>query len=171
MARTLTFAEEAVADEPVIHKLNTEAFGQPDEAQLVRSLRENGGLVFSAVAKLREEVVAHLAYSPIMIGGLASEPPSLALAPVAVAPPHQRQGYGSALIRWSLDELRNRRCPAVIVLGEPAFYSRCGFQPAAHWNIFCPFDVPAEYFMALDLRDGALEGGVVVYRPEFAALS
>ena len=173
MPVSISCSEESSSDEAAIERVVTAAFGQPGEARLVTQLRANGGLVFSAVAKLADEVVAHVAYSEVTIGGRAWQPAVLALAPVAVAPLQQRQGYGSQLVRWSLDELKRRDFPAVIVLGEPEFYRRFGFGPASGFEIQCPFDVPGEYFMALELQPGALadQSGIVGYRPEFAALS
>lgn len=173
MTGMLCCSAETPADEPGIDRVVLAAFGQPGEARLVTELREAGGLVFSAVAKLQGEVVAHVAYSEVTIGGRASQPAVLAIAPVAVAPHQQRCGYGSQLIRWSFDELKRRDFPAVIVLGEPEFYRRFGFGPASGFGIQCPFDVTGEHFMALELQPGALadQSGVVGYRPEFAALS
>jgi predicted N-acetyltransferase YhbS len=110
---------------------------------------------------------------PVKIGWLVASPPVLALAPVSVAPEHQRRGHGSALIRWSLDRIAERGHPGVIVLGEPEFYARFGFRPAGEFGIQCPFDVPAAYFMAVELREGGLRSapGLAEYRPEFAAVS
>ncbi|HVJ86775.1 MAG TPA: N-acetyltransferase [Caulifigura sp.] len=173
MPAMLSFSEEAATDALAIDEIVAAAFGQRGEADLVKSLRNNGGLLFSGVARLDGDVVAHIAYSPVSIGGLTSDPPALALAPVAVSPTHQRKDYGSSLIRWSLEQLAGRGFPAVIVLGEPGFYSRFGFQPAATWDITCPYDVPGEYFMGLELAVGTLVGqsGVLGYRPEFANVS
>jgi putative acetyltransferase len=60
----------------------------------------------------------------------------------------------------------------VIVLGEPAYYHRFGFAPASLFGIACPFPVPPEAFMLLELAPDAAgeRGGAVLYRPEFAAL-
>jgi putative acetyltransferase len=172
MPDSLTLAEEQSSDIPAVDHLITAAFGQPAEEQLVQSLRRNGGLTLSAVARLAGQPVAHVGYSPLKIGGHASSPPALALAPVSVAPEHQRRGYGSALIRWSLERLKEGGCPAVIVLGESGFYSRFGFRRASDFRIECPYDVPGEYYMALELHAGALGGmtGLVEYRPEFSAV-
>ena len=165
--------EETRADVLPIDRMTTAAFGQSGEARLVMLLRENRGLVLSAVARLEDKVIAHVAYSEVAIGGRSSQTPVLALAPVSVAPEEQRRGYGSQLIRWSLAELQRREFPAVIVLGEPEFYSRFGFTPASNFRIQCPFEVPGQYFQALELHTGGLanHNGVVAYRPEFAAVS
>ena len=57
----------------------------------------------------------------------------------------------------------------MIVLGHKDFYPKCGFRNAASWGIHCPFDVPDDVFMAIELVPGSLksEEGVVVYPKEF----
>lgn len=136
------------------------------------ALRAGGGLTLSLVATMDERVVGHLAFSPVSIAGRASEPAVLALAPVAVHPDQQKQGIGIALIEAGLAEVRWRGHPGVIVLGHPEYYPRFGFTRASQFGIECPFPVPDDAFLALELRAGALAGqrGVVGYRPEFAAL-
>ena len=93
----------------------------------------------------------------------------MALAPVAVAPDCQRQGIGSALIWWSLNQCRELGHGVVIVVGAPFYYRRFGFVPAAEFGIECPFPVPSEAFMLLELVPGATREyrGMVRYRPEF----
>ncbi len=171
MTTTPELCVEAAGDEAAIEEVVTRAFGQTAEARLVATLRKNEGLTFSAVARVDGRVVGHVAYSPLSLGGLAVDPPVLALAPVAVLPDMQRQGIGSKLVRWSLEELRRRMIPGVIVLGEPEFYGRFGFVAATAFSIRCPFEVPAGYFMALELQPGGFQGGGLVgYRPEFGVV-
>ena len=50
------------------------------------------------------------------------------LAPVAVSTKHQGKGVGQALINYGLQELKNRSIAVVITYGDPAFYSKVGFQ-------------------------------------------
>ena len=50
------------------------------------------------------------------------------LAPVAVSTQHQGKGVGQALIEYGLGELKNRSVAVAITYGDPAFYSRVGFQ-------------------------------------------
>jgi putative acetyltransferase len=59
---------------------------------------------------------------------------------------------------------------AVVVLGHPEYYPKFGFSPAARFRLASEYDVPAEAFMALELRPGALRGGsgTVKYHPAFA---
>lgn len=160
---------ETAGDAPSVRAVVQAAFGRVGEADLVDALRSAGALSVSAVAEMGGRVVAHVGFSPITIG---ERHPALALAPLAVAPDHQRQGVGSALVRWSLDECRRLGHGVVIVLGEPAYYSRFGFTPALALGIECPFPVPPATFMVLELSPGAASGcrGVVRYRPEFESV-
>jgi predicted N-acetyltransferase YhbS len=63
------------------------------------------------------------------------------LAPVAVRPGHQGKGVGQALIRYGLDEMRNRSVAIVITYGDPSFYSRVGFQALSTRVIQAPHEL------------------------------
>jgi predicted N-acetyltransferase YhbS len=60
------------------------------------------------------------------------------LAPVAVRTEHQGKGVGQALIKFGLGELKNRSVTVAITYGDPAFYSRVGFQPIPESVIKAP---------------------------------
>jgi putative acetyltransferase len=89
---------------------------------------------------------------------------------MAVGPARQRAGIGSALVRAGLERCKLLDAAAVVVLGHPAYYPRFGFVPAAAFGLACEYDVPAEAFMALELRPGALRGaaGTLRYHAAFA---
>jgi putative acetyltransferase len=168
----LLIRRELPSDLSAIHRVVESAFGQPAEAKLIDALRTSGHLTFSLVAVRDDEVIGHIAFSPVTVGGMSADPPALALAPVAVLPPAQRSGAGSALIRFGLDEARRLGHPGVIVLGHAEYYPRFGFSCASQFGITCPFEVPDDHFMAIELKPGGLAGcsGVVGYRPEFMAV-
>ncbi len=161
-----TIRHETAADIAGIREVVRGAFGRPGEADLVDALRRADRLTVSAVTDLGGRIVGHVAFSPITI---RERHAALALAPVAVEPECQRQGIGTALIRWGLDECRSLGHRIVIVLGSPAYYRRFGFAPASQFGIACPFPAPAKHFMMLELFPGAAAGcnGPVRYRPEF----
>jgi putative acetyltransferase len=50
------------------------------------------------------------------------------LSPVAVSTVHQGKGIGQALISFGLRELKNRGATVAVTYGDPAFYSKVGFQ-------------------------------------------
>lgn len=60
------------------------------------------------------------------------------LAPVAVSTAHQGRGIGQALIRFGLQDLKSRYATVVVTYGDPAFYSKVGFQPLSEDVIQAP---------------------------------
>ncbi|WP_201313556.1 N-acetyltransferase [Dyella sp. EPa41] len=147
------------------------AFGRDDEAALVRRLRADGDDAFELLAEANGDVVAHVAYSRVRIER-GDDRRALGLAPVAVLPAWQHRGVGSTLIRYSLDALRQRPMRAVVVLGEPGYYARFGFQPASNAGLHDTYG-GGDAFMALSLQPGGLDGyrGRVDYAPAFALLT
>ena len=110
------------------------AFASEEEAAIVEALRDDNGS-FALVADDDGDLVGHVQLSRAWIG----ENAVLALGPIGVVPPRQREGIGSALIRSALDVARARSEPAVILLGDPAFYPRFGFEPASALGWRNPF--------------------------------
>jgi len=165
----LTLRQETFDDISGIREVVCAAFGRAGEADLVDSLRRSGSLALSVVALVDDRIVGHVGFSQLVIG---EKHEALALAPVAVVSNRQRQGIGTALVRWSLEECRRMGHRLVIVLGEPEYYGRFGFTPAATCGIESPFPAPSEAFMMLELVPDTARDvrGVVRYRPEFDAV-
>ncbi len=161
------YREETADDQRAIHQVNTAAFGQPAEGNLVDLLRNDGLAVVSYVAVSSDTVVGHILFSELPIETERGTIPAVALAPMAVLPQFQRQGIGSELVRRGLDICRERGQQAVIVLGHPEYYPRFGFSPQLAERISSPFS--GEAFMALELVTGVLENvqGQVTYPPPF----
>ncbi|WP_255990434.1 GNAT family N-acetyltransferase [Chitinolyticbacter albus] len=158
-------------DAPQIHAVTSAAFGRVEEADLIEALVDCGHVSLSLVAcDLAGEVCGHVLFSAVDAPGVQGA--VLGLAPIAVAPEAQGRGLGSALIQAALRELKVGGIAALVVLGNPAYYRRFGFVPASQYGLTCAYDVPAEYFLALELAPGALAGGngVVQYAPEFSSL-
>lgn len=171
---------EKPEDLEAIRRVNVAAFGRGSEADLVDQLR-GAASTFSFIAVESEQIVGHIFFSPVVIvrsgrstnvGKYAGDLLALGLAPVAVLPEYQRQGIGSLLIQYGLEECAQLGFKAVVVLGSPAYYPRFGFIPAKEKGLGCEYLVPDEIFMVLELESGALEGhvGTVKYRSEFHKL-
>jgi putative acetyltransferase len=160
---------ESAADIAAIHTVETSAFGRSDEADLVDALRRAGCEFISLVAVVGGEIVGHICFSSVVIEGADGDSILLALAPLAVSPPHQSKGIGSALVREGLRECLQRNVDAVFVVGHPAYYPRFGFRPASSRGVKCEFEVPDAAFMAVELRSEALDDhrGVLRYPPPF----
>jgi putative acetyltransferase len=152
-----------------VHALNAAAFDTLTEAKLVDLLRQRAHPVISLVAEQNEQIIGHIMFSPISITGH----PALrimGLAPMAVAPGHQRRGIGSALVRAGLERCRRLGYGAVVVLGHVEYYPRFGFVPASRFGIRCEYEVPDEVFMAMELQSGYLQdiSGTARYHAVFA---
>ena len=157
---------ETAADIAAIDELTRHAFWHAEhtdhtEQFIVKALRDAGALTISLVAERDGAIIGHVAASPVTIS--AGTQHWYGLGPVSVAPACQNQGVGSKLINRLLDDLRQLGATGCVVLGNPAYYGRFGFQ--ADSALVLP-GIPAEYFQALVL-DGTLPSGSVSYHPGF----
>lgn len=155
-------------DQAAIHALNTAAFDSPAEADLVDVLRRKAPSSISIVAEMNGSIVGHILFTPVQLTGQ----PHLkiaGLAPMAVAPQHQRKGIGSSLVREGLLKCKQLGYGAVVVLGHPDYYPRFGFSPSTRFGIGCEFEAPEEAFMAIELQAGFLRGasGNIKYHEAF----
>ena len=159
---------ERPRDVAAIHAVHAASFPTEAEARLVGLLRAAGRLPVSLVAEVGGAVVGHIAFSPVTA---ASGAAGAGLAPVAVAAPHRRQGIAADLVRAGLEACRTAGFGWAVVMGEPAYYSRFGFRPAAEFGMADEYGGgPA--FQAIELVPGALPrgAGLVRYAPEFASV-
>ncbi len=147
------------------------AFGSEEEPAIVEAVRDEEGS-FAMVAEDEGAIVGHVQLSRAWVG----ETPVLALGPVGVRPERQREGIGSALIRAGVDEAARRGEVAVILVGDPAFYPRVGFEPGAAFGLRNPFAgvgegefvIAEEDFMLVPLGDEARRlRGIVRWHPAF----
>jgi putative acetyltransferase len=144
---------------------------------MVDAVRRSRSAAISLVAQLAPDarrhepwpIVGHILLSPVTIDG-EGEPRGLGLAPIAVLPAHQRQGFGTQMIEVALRRARSLGYAYIVVLGHPQFYPRFGFTPASRFGLRYERRVPDEVFMALELVPGALQrvSGVVRYLPAFS---
>lgn len=155
------------AERSAVYSVNMAAFGQPDEADLVDRLRQEGVVLVSLVAEHRKRIVGHILFSRMLIETESGSVSAVALAPMAVLPEFQRQGIGGQLIRYGLELLRTRGERIVIVVGHPSYYPRFGFSCERARSLESPF--PAEALMAMELTPSALDGvhGKVRYPAAF----
>jgi putative acetyltransferase len=172
MNAPVNIREEQPGDRATVHRINREAFGQDAEADLVDRLRANGKATLSLVAEQDDRIVGHILFSPVTIESAAGTITLLGLAPMAVLPPHQKQGIGTVLVERALALLKAAGHRGVVVLGHPGYYPRFGFIPASTFGIRCGYDAPDEAFMALELTPDALKGcsGLAKFQPEFAGV-
>jgi putative acetyltransferase len=163
---------ERTGDVAAIREIHEQAFGRAAEADLVDALRAHGKAALSLVAVRGERVAGHILFSPVTIESGGRVTAAVGLGPMAVLPPHQREGIGSLLVWAGLEACRQAGHASVVVLGHPAYYPRFGFVPATRHGLRWEHPAPDEAFMVLALRDRALTGpgGIVRYQPEFGGV-
>lgn len=146
--------QEQASDTAAVDELIKQAFAplpysDHQEHLLVKQLRQSKAFIpeLSLVAELEGQVVGHILFTKVQV----NQTTVLALAPLAVHPDYQNQGIGSALVNKGHQLARTLQFPCSIVLGDPNYYSRFGYQPAEKWGIVPPFDVPSDHFMGIML--------------------
>ena len=166
-----TIRSEEARDRDAVRLVNERAFGGREEADIVEALHRANAVVVALVAEVGAAVVGHILFSPVTVEH-SNNPPLVGLAPMAVAPGHQRKGIGSHLVREGLARCRAAGVDGVVVLGHAEYYPRFGFVPAVQFGLRCEYDVPADVFMALELTHDALRGvsGLVRYHAAFAGV-
>lgn len=144
-------------DQAAIHAVVTAAFRQPDEADLVNTLRADGDALLELVAVEDGVIIGHILFSP-----LATDTGRrlAALAPLSVQPGRQKDGLGAALMEEGHRRLATTGIEAVIVLGHPAYYPRVGYSADLAKTVTSPFRGPS--FMALELVPGSLAEPVTI---------
>jgi len=160
--------DEGPIDIDVIRAVTREAFklvehSDQNESEIVEALRNSGALSISLVAVEGAEIVGHVAFSPVSIEGV--DKGWFGLGPVSVRPDMQQNGIGTALIEEGLQRLLAMSAKGCVVLGDPSYYSRFGFE--ADSGLFLD-GVPPEYFMRR-VFDGDAPQGRVAYHEGFDA--
>ena len=161
---------ETTADAAAIRHVHEAAFPTAAEADLVERLRASSKAVIALVAEDEGQIVGHILFSPVTLVPLAGTV-GLGLAPVAVLPDHEKHGVGRRLVQNGLAECRAWGAGFVVVLGEPEYYGRFGFEPASEHGLLNEYLADPK-FMVFELKTGALppRGTLIKYAREFAAL-
>lgn len=159
---------EDARDAGAIHDITAAAFGQPGrggadrdpaEATLVDELRASPAWLpaLSLVAATPAgEIIGHV----LCTRGHVGQEPVLALGPLTVRPDHQRRGVGSALMHAIIGAADALGEPMIALLGNPAYYGRFGFRPAADYHVAPPRPQWQPYFQvrALTCYQPSLRG-------------
>jgi len=171
MQPSIQVRAEAPSDRRRIHALQSAAFGQAAEADLVDALRAAADPFVSLVAVVEGELVGHIAMSPVTLEGQPDAPLLGGVAPVGVEPARQGLGVGAALLRAAIERAPRVGWRALFLVGSPAYYARAGFARARPLGFRYGDPHMDEALQYLELEPGALAGlgGRVVFHPAFAA--
>lgn len=165
---TLEIRAERPADVATISAITTAAFktapySSGTEARIIENLRAAQALTLSLVAVDQDDIVGHVAFSPVGIPG--AEGDWYGLGPISISPDRQGRGIGTLLMRAGLDQLRTLGAAGCVLLGDPGYYGRFGFESDPNLTYG---GAPSPYFQRLILV-GPPAKGDVTYHPAFGA--
>jgi len=148
---------------PEIHEMVRVAFAtakvsQGDEQDFVDRLRASPGYVpaLALVAQDEGGLIGHIMLTQTKVTTADGRREVLLLAPVCVALERRGRGIGAKLIGEALRRARERGHGAVVLVGDPAYYSRFGFGPSSRYGIANANGIPERNVMALELLPGGL---------------
>ncbi|MFW2542471.1 GNAT family N-acetyltransferase [Primorskyibacter sp. 2E107] len=123
----------------------------PPVASLCRVAKDEDGRIGGAIR-----------YWPVLVG--ASE--ALLLGPIAVHPTTQGEGLGASLIRDTLARAEEEGHARVLLVGDPPYYRRFGFEPLA--GVEMPPPTNPDRILGVSLIPGAWTGvrGEVTRMPQ-----
>ncbi|MGW9229473.1 GNAT family N-acetyltransferase [Pseudorhizobium sp. NPDC055634] len=89
---------------------------------------------------------------------------ALLLGPLAVDCAHEGRGIGGALMRAAIAEAARRDHGAVLLVGDAAYYERFGMSAGKTRHLVMPGPFERSRLLALELKDGWLDGaaGMIV---------
>lgn len=154
----MVIREEITGDEDAIHDLTAIAFepvqmSDGSEPFIIDQLRRDGDLALSLVALDHDVIIGHVAFSPVVVSGAGGD--WFGLGPIAVEPERQRSGVGSRLIHEGLDTLRLKGAAGCVLIGDPAYYNRFGFQSGGELTYQ---DIPTQYVQWLSFKGQPARG-------------
>ena len=161
-AASFAIRGERASDVAAREALLDTGFGANRQTRTCQRLRDGQtpaeGLAFSAVRRGR--LVGTVRLWHVSAGGV----PALVLGPLAVDPVCRKLGVGAALINHALAAASERGHGAVILLGDAPYYGRFGFSDLETGELSLPGPFERGRLLALELREGALEGasGMIV---------
>lgn len=175
----MRITEAFISDLQDVLSVERAAFGQDDEADLVRRLLDDPSAqpLLSLLGWVDGRPVGHVLFTSARLDPVPHSVSLAILAPLAVVPDAQRQGVGGRLIDQGISVLSARGLGLVFVAGHPDYYLRHGFEPAMPHGLRPPFPMPSEHedaWMVRALREGligSIRGRVVcadaMNRPEY----
>ena len=91
----------------------------------------------------------------------------LTMGPICITPELMRQGYGKALLDFTLEKAKEAGFGAVLFEGDIGFYGKSGFSFASNFGIRyhdLPEGEDSSFFLCKELKEGYLDGVTGVYQ-------
>jgi putative acetyltransferase len=168
MNPNITIRTETGIDVDAITHVTVAAFktleiSNKTEQFIIKALRAAKALTVSLVAELNNEVIGHIAFSPVTVSDGTLD--WYGLGPVSVLPEYHREGIGTALVQEGLSQLKALGASGCCVVGHPDYYRKFGFENPPSLEVE---GVPPEVFFALSF-EGRIPEGAVAFHEAFKA--
>lgn len=126
---------ETAADAEAVEALILAAFGPGRFAKTAERLRESAELVQGFVARDHGRVIGSVRLWRVAVGGTEA----LFLGPIVVDRPSRRGGLGAELVQACLSHAQSLG-RAVLLVGDPPYFSRFGFRVTPDVTLPGPVD-------------------------------
>ena len=170
---------EQPSDHRTVEELTRDAFWDVykpgcDEHLVAHRLRSHPDFVpeLDFVALDGDRIVGNIMYSrAAIVQPDGTRFPIVIFGPLSVHPDYQRRGVGSALVRHSLEQARERGFAGVALTGSPDYYPRFGFRPGRDFGITDAEGNSSDYLMAMPLAADTLPAGVLTESEVFFSIT
>lgn len=167
----VTIRRQVPEDAAAVRDIIGRAFeAEPEVVALEEALAQRSDSSGS-VALIGERVVGQVRLTRGWIDADARLVEVLVLSPLSVTPEWQRRGIGRVLVAHAVAEAARAGVPAVFLEGDPAYYGRLGWRPAADLGVTPPstrIPEPACQAVALPGWDPSMRGALVYAEPFWA---
>jgi predicted N-acetyltransferase YhbS len=155
---------ETADDAGAIERLHERTFGPGRYAKSAYRLREQVAHLreLSFTARIGTLLIGSVWLSPIRIG----EAKALLLGPVTVEPTFRDRGVGQSLIERALKEAKAKGHRLVVLVGDEAYYEKCGFKRIPRGRAIMPGPVDPGRLLLAELAEGAFDGVSGPIRPD-----
>lgn len=147
------------------------SYPEKAEVALTEILRYSGEKYISLIYKLNGSYLGHVFFSPVTLMNHDEDFKIMGLISMSIYDEYLNwnQEAKTELIKAGVEEARIQGYDAVVLFGDPDFYSGFGFVPAIDYGIQAEYELPDETFMILALKENALVNaeGVVKYPEAF----
>jgi predicted N-acetyltransferase YhbS len=161
---SMSILPETPDDAFAIDRLHERTFGPGRFAKTAYRLREQADHIpeLSFTARIGTLLIGSAWLSPIRIG----DAKALLLGPVTVEPAFRDRGVGQALIDRALKEAAAKGHRLVVLVGDEAYYEKCGFKRIPKGRAIMPGPVDPARLLVAELSPGAFDRVSGPIRPD-----
>ena len=163
---------ETPADYRTVENLTREAFWnvyRPGclEHYVLHQFRDRDDFIpeLDLVMEVDGDIMGHVMYVRSVIKTEDGKTiPIMTFGPISIAPQLKRQGYGTALLRYSMEKAKEMGAGALAITGNIDFYGKSGFVVSKTKGVRYEDDPDADYFLIAELKPGFLDGISGIYK-------